>query len=449
MELERHRILTPPTYHKIQNSASQIVVALLVSVSTSALYIHWQPFERDSDDNLAITTQISLFLTLLAALLKKVEVDKTDKYDEFIFGIILIIVNCLSAAMIAFSQVSKPINLVMEAMLGERHEHDGVLRGMNEEETVDREGFVRHFVNVATSSEEDGGWMPYTNRDVKWVRFVEYSKAVVERRCSTGKGAVDETRATFQVECGIDKLKKYLLNQDRDLRYGDLESHPIGGQQTDDDSRRVFYVAKKMKGAYSPRDYVLEGFGGELQDDSFYIVRRSIDSESLYSLKKSSSAGRVRAKVRYEGYVLSSAERGKATKVVYVENVDPGGLLKGLIVCNVLPEKLRDSIDDLLAFVQESALDCGSEGFIGGSGDDDLEEGGLEMARAGGLTRTAEAEKRVATISNVEWAPRNPLRNVARGGEGGLKGGERTGTQQQVGFQEERGAGKQRYAPNN
>ena len=47
------------TMHLLR-SASQIVVAILVSVVTSALYINWRPFERESDDNLAITTQISL-----------------------------------------------------------------------------------------------------------------------------------------------------------------------------------------------------------------------------------------------------------------------------------------------------------------------------------------------------------------------------------------------------
>ena len=40
-----------------QGTASQIVVALLVSAMTTGLYIHWRPFERDSDDDLAIATQ--------------------------------------------------------------------------------------------------------------------------------------------------------------------------------------------------------------------------------------------------------------------------------------------------------------------------------------------------------------------------------------------------------
>lgn len=53
-----------------QGTASQIVVGILISVITSGLYIHWRPFEKESDNDLAILTQVSLFFTLLAALLK-------------------------------------------------------------------------------------------------------------------------------------------------------------------------------------------------------------------------------------------------------------------------------------------------------------------------------------------------------------------------------------------
>ncbi|GMH77788.1 hypothetical protein TrST_g13868 [Triparma strigata] len=116
-----------------QGTASQIVVGLLISAFTSGLYIHWRPFERESDDDLAIVTQVSLFFTLLAALLTKVEIDKTDDYNELIFGYMLIVVNCSSVALLILSQLSKPIHFWFGAVVGKQHRHEGSLRGMNKE----------------------------------------------------------------------------------------------------------------------------------------------------------------------------------------------------------------------------------------------------------------------------------------------------------------------------
>lgn len=104
----------------------------MLSVITSGLYIHWRPFENESDDDLAIITQVSLFFTLLAALLKKVEVDKTDNYNELIFGTMLIVINSSGVGMILLSQLTKPVHYLFNGVLGTHHSHEGTMRGMNE-----------------------------------------------------------------------------------------------------------------------------------------------------------------------------------------------------------------------------------------------------------------------------------------------------------------------------
>ena len=58
-----------------------------------------------------------------------------------------------------------------------------------------------------------------------------------------------------------------------------------------------------------------------------------------------------------QGYLLKKIDGDKGTNVVYLENVDPGGLLKGLIIGKVLPKKIRDSVDDLLSFAQDKQID--------------------------------------------------------------------------------------------
>ena len=117
------------------------MVALVISSVTCALYIHWRPFERESDDNLAILTQVSLSFTLLAALLKKVHIDEDERYDSNIFGLALVFLNFVSIGMLIISQLSKTFFHLFEGLLGKKHSHQGSLIGMNEEETRDKEGF--------------------------------------------------------------------------------------------------------------------------------------------------------------------------------------------------------------------------------------------------------------------------------------------------------------------
>ncbi|GMH98458.1 hypothetical protein TrVE_jg6068 [Triparma verrucosa] len=286
---------------------------------------------------------------------QKVDVDKTDDYNEIIFGTMLIIINSSGIGMILLSQLTKPIHYLFNSILGTHHHHEGTLRGMNEEQTTDQQGFAKHFLKVAKSGAEEGGWKLYVANTQKWGQFLDYSNATVERRCSTGNGAIDETRAVFVVKWDFEKLKSWVLNDSKDLRHGVVEIHEIGGgSATTSKNTKIEYSARKMKGElYSDRDYLLECVEGRGEDGSWYLVKRSVEDGELYSLKKSHSQGRVRAEVVYEGWVLHDLGWGEGMRVTYVENVDPGGLFKGIIVDKIMPKLLRDKIDDLLAHIDE------------------------------------------------------------------------------------------------
>ncbi|GMI15867.1 hypothetical protein TrLO_g12090 [Triparma laevis f. longispina] len=84
-----------------------------------------------------------------------------------------------------------------------------------------------------------------------------------------------------------------------------------------------------MKGSFSNRDYILEGFEGRGEDGGWYFARRSIKSKKMYSLKRSRNSGLVRAKVLCERWVLHDLGAVNRVRVTYLENVDPGGLFKG------------------------------------------------------------------------------------------------------------------------
>ena len=223
---------------------------------------------------------------------------------------------------------------------------------------------------MAMSSVDEAGWELYTRRSEKWTQFLDYSGATVERRCSTGNGPIDEMRAVFVIDyCDFNKVKNWVLNNEKDLRHGVIECHDVGGK-----NKNIEYLARKMKRIYSDRDYLVEHFEGTALDGAWYCVKRSVDDKELYTLKKSHSQGRVRAEVVYEGWLVYDLGEGEGVRVTFLENVNPGGILKGLIINKTFPKLLRDRIDDLLAHLEEENV----HGLFGTFGEVGEEEG-VEM----------------------------------------------------------------------
>jgi hypothetical protein len=128
---------------------------VLASLSVVA-FVHWRPFVKDANDNLAIVSQVAIFFTLLAALLKRVEVDKTDSYDQEMFGFVLIFVNSLGVLMVVASQLVKPFTKLFNK-LTRKHVHAAPLTGVGEEH-ADWVEFERYFRRLAVSDEREAGW---------------------------------------------------------------------------------------------------------------------------------------------------------------------------------------------------------------------------------------------------------------------------------------------------
>ena len=55
------------------------------------------------------------------------------------------------------------VYFAVDALVGEKHAYDGALREVNPETTRDRMGFVEHFVRVARSTQEEGGWQVHVD----------------------------------------------------------------------------------------------------------------------------------------------------------------------------------------------------------------------------------------------------------------------------------------------
>jgi hypothetical protein len=112
--------------------ASQVVVALIISFVSVVVFVHFRPFVKDAHDNLAIVSQTALFFTLLAALIRKANFDRTDGYDEGTFGGLLIGINTIGVVMVAIGVVMKPIRMVINALTS-KHVHAAPLTGVGQE----------------------------------------------------------------------------------------------------------------------------------------------------------------------------------------------------------------------------------------------------------------------------------------------------------------------------
>ena len=73
----------------MEGTASQIVISMLISLSSCAILMKTSPYINDSDDTLALLAQFDLFMALFATLLLKVNVDNEDGYSQAAFGYVM------------------------------------------------------------------------------------------------------------------------------------------------------------------------------------------------------------------------------------------------------------------------------------------------------------------------------------------------------------------------
>ena len=76
-------------------SATQIVIGMLVACAAIFFYGKARPYVREQDDSLAEYAQWAVFFSLFASLLLYVDVNIDDGYGDMVFGGIMVSVNVL------------------------------------------------------------------------------------------------------------------------------------------------------------------------------------------------------------------------------------------------------------------------------------------------------------------------------------------------------------------
>jgi hypothetical protein len=367
-ECARRLAITGMLIFVVPGTPTQIVVAMLVALCSVVVYITTKPFLKDEDDTLAIVTQLSIFFTLFGALLVRVEVDKTDKYDQTLFGAILIGVNLISLGMVVVSIFFGPVWEVLKTSW-RQNEHDGVIKGLTIEHD-ENDAFIRYVETLALSSPYDSGFktMYEELHGPKWLMLLGESKADIEWRNCDGNGPINEGRASFTVKLGIKHVQDFIINPTCTLLPGMLEHFAMSKGTPLSDltakerlreiarrgklNKRYVYTARTLVFPLSNRDYLVESFScpSKTFDGGVVVAKRSIFNDDLMGLKASSSRGYKRINVRLAGYVLrrSDEDPDGSTDVVYVGGFDTPDVTTYLASEYIVKKSLMTIISDLL-----------------------------------------------------------------------------------------------------
>ncbi|GMH79533.1 hypothetical protein TL16_g08176 [Triparma laevis f. inornata] len=353
-------------------SPSQIVVGMLLSLGVIVIYVHCKPFLEIEDDLLAVVSQLSIFVTLFGALLIRVKIDKSDGYDEAIFGGILIAVNLAGIAMVLSTSLIKPFQIVIKSFAN-HHKHDAKLKGLGHEHD-DNDIFISYFETLALSSQEDSGFTDVPLHGVESAIWLSETHAKLEWRNSHGYGPIDEGRATFTVKCPLDEVKSYIMNTDCELHPGVIEHFEIStlihgvskkmamklkrlSKRRYRENRRILYTGRRLPFPLSNRDSLVEQFAqsSKLMTGAEVVVGRSIFDENVFSIKKSKLRGFSRADIHLKGYFLRQTphDAENSTDVVFIAGVNANIHFGALIAERVAIKGLKKVVKNLQNLEEE------------------------------------------------------------------------------------------------
>ncbi|GMH79530.1 hypothetical protein TL16_g08175 [Triparma laevis f. inornata] len=253
-------------------STSQVVLALILAMASVVLYTHLRPFVEDEDDNLAVVCQVSVFITIFAALIVRIEVDQIDSYNQDTFGIMLIGVNLVGVLMVSSNLIHQPL-LYFIKLVSSKNRHDGYIKGLTVHH--DRNStFIKYFENLALSSQEASGFSEIPLRGSRGSKWSSKTHAKLEWRNANGYGPIDEGRVTFTITCPLHEVREYILNRDCKLHPGYLDHFDINTEPSLRDlsprlrlqslarrgreNRRVIYTGREMPFPLQNRDYLME-----------------------------------------------------------------------------------------------------------------------------------------------------------------------------------------------
>ena len=107
-ETARRLILTGGQSMLRPGTPSQILLNLIICISSMRVYAKYKPFVKDKNDRLAEVAQWQLFFTMPGALCIKVNINDEDGYDRMVFDLGLTVIQGMAPALLAYDIILYP-----------------------------------------------------------------------------------------------------------------------------------------------------------------------------------------------------------------------------------------------------------------------------------------------------------------------------------------------------
>jgi hypothetical protein len=400
----------------LRGVASLTNLGNLLSVLSVVAVIHYKPFRKGENDQIAWVSQVATFFTFIGALLIKTNVDVADGYDQNIFAGVFIFVNSIALGIVMFDLVlGKPLKKLIINM-SRRHYHNAPLKDIPHK-AMSIEQFQEYCMRVAKSTSDEAGWETLEPKDWRpafgmsaiaaeeWMRA---SSCVGHWRNAAGNGPLDQCRTTTILEGSIEDVFNFVYAPETGIAaYYILSQH---------DGRRTVYRAIEMPWPLSARDFLLEDFlkeHGEKGDADYEIMLccRSFVDEQVMSHKETHMRGRVRGDIKDGGVLLQKHEGNEhLTKMTRWVNCDLGGWFGGDWMARITaPINMRESVDDYITYCEWCKMHPDSRPTR-----DDYMKGGMKRTLTN-ITGTSLSEREMQKMKDDNFKEQEELKKKGKG----------------------------------
>ncbi|GMH64466.1 hypothetical protein TrLO_g8306 [Triparma laevis f. longispina] len=258
--------------------------------------------------------------------------ENTIQYtDHYIFGYLLILVNCAGFFLVAAEVAVYPAHYILQRCKAV-HQHDGELKGLTDDEKYDPSKYWEYVEKLLLSDEKEAGWQLVESelRDPDYSDWVNFVEAETAWRSSESNGPVDQIRAKFTLKAKMDDVFAYLMvthtHQNKDETSKWVQSYPDRLSQLKSNhtlALKRYYMAKKIFFPFQDRDFLIEEWSGSCakqgKENCKMVISRSYVDNDKQNTKSSANLRRTRGKIAIYAFLLEPFGRGNiGTRVTFI-----------------------------------------------------------------------------------------------------------------------------------
>ncbi|GMH68432.1 hypothetical protein TrLO_g5715 [Triparma laevis f. longispina] len=330
---------------------------MILAFVSSIMYTYHQPFDRPDENTLVQASSVSIFLTLLGAIMIKL---KAQLAEHDAFSVILIIINTLVLGLFGVGFLFKPM-FQFYKKYERKHLHDAPLKGAPPEVEYSVDLFIDHFKRLVESTAEEAGWETVALKDWsgnknKVQAWLDETGAKMDWRCENGDGTINQARVKYVVDADVETMLQDIggIKSRHEMSVGSFAYVMDEGKTDKGEKWRQIYYSIQLPWPFRQRDMIYTEHTRMEQGGDVLVCYRSSKEVNDMTNSLSVKFGRYRAEVRIAGYRLRGIGEGK-TEIIYLSDVDLGGSFSiGYFYRKVSQRFLKGIVDMHLQYAKTS-----------------------------------------------------------------------------------------------